>query len=254
MLTVRPSSSRTPAPPRRNSPWQRYVEDTRRPLYCLLFLFPLVATYEFGTLIVRPEVWPERELVATSLIRQLLGWFGAHGMWLPAAALLLTLLIWHLLERHPWRVRLWVLVGMAIESVVLTVPLFVMGQVLMVAESGPSPAALRQHIVLALGAGVYEELVFRLYLVAGLALLLETVLRTPHQVSRPLVIVLSAGVFAGCHFQPIGCASFEWKHFVLLLLGGAYLALVFLGRGLGVAAGCHVAFNLLPLLTAGWRG
>ena len=112
---------------------------------------------------------------------------------------------------------------------------------------------VREQIVLALGAGIYEELVFRLYLIVGLTWLLQDGLHVVRKVSIPLVVCLSAGIFAGCHFWPIGDAAFDWRHFVFLALAGTYLALVFLSRGLGIAAGCHVAFNLIPLMWATQR-
>jgi membrane protease YdiL (CAAX protease family) len=227
--------------------WRVYKVEVPQPLYCLLFLFPLVATYEFGTLLLRPVAWPERQLVAQSLVQKLLSWFGAGGMWLPGVALLLTLLIWHILARHSWRVRIWMLPLMALESIVLTMPLFVLGQVMALQAgqgSADSALALRGQVVLALGAGIYEELVFRLYLIAGLSRLLESGLRVARRVSVPLVVALSAGLFALCHFAPIGSATFDGRHFVQLVLAGVYLAIVFLWRGLGIAAGCHAAFNL----------
>ena len=234
------------APAPTASPWRTYAEHAQRPLYSLLFLFPLVATYEFGALLLRPIAWPDRQLVAHSVIENLLGWFGASGFGLPAVALLLTLLIWHLLVRQPWRIRAWVLLLMVVESVVLTAPLFVLGQVMMQADTAPAGngADVREQVVLALGAGIYEELVFRLYLIAGLSRLLESVLGVAKRVSVPVVIVLSALAFAACHFTPIGSEAFAWRHFLQLALAGVYLAIVFVWRGLGVAAGCHAAFNL----------
>ena len=240
---------RAPARRARVQPfWRRYVHDARQPLHCLLFLFPLVATYEFGAIMLRPAVWPDRQLVAHNLIQRLLGWFGGSGSWLPAVTLLLTLLIWHILVRHPWRISGWTLPLMAIESVVLSAPLFVLGQLMLEATSAPVTLDLRHRIVLDLGAGIYEELVFRLYLIAGLTLVLETLLRVPQRYSRPAVVILSALAFAACHFAPIGSEPFVWKRLFSLTVAGAYLSLVFMGRGLGIAAGCHAAFNLIPLI------
>jgi membrane protease YdiL (CAAX protease family) len=250
MTTTWRPMRRAAAPPRARPFWKQYARDTQRPLYCLLFLFPLVATYELGALILRPAVWPDRQLVAHSLIQKLLGWFGASGFWVPAVVLLATLLLWHVLAGHPWRIRWWVLPLMVAESVALTVPLFVLGHALLRAGPGSPAGVLQQEIVLALGAGIYEELVFRFYLILGLLWLLERALRVPKKAARPLVIVLSAGLFAICHFAPIGRELFGWKHFVLLVGAGVYLALLFRQRGLGVAAGCHVAFNLIPYV---WR-
>ena len=235
------------APPPCLSHRRQYDQASQQPLYCLLFLFPLVATHEFGTLLLQPALWPERQLVAFSLIQRLLSWIGASGSWLPAAALLLTLLIWHLLRRHPWRIHGWVFPLMILESLLLTVPLFALGRVMMQAGTAPDSLNLREQIILALGAGIYEELVFRLYLIVGLLRLLESGLRLPKKISNPVAIALSALVFAVCHFSPIGGEPFAWQHFLMLVLAGAYLALIFLRRGLGVVTGCHVAFNLIPL-------
>ena len=237
------------APPPRLSHRRQYDQASQQPLYCLLFLLPVVATHEFGMLLLRPSLWPERQLVAFSLIQRLLSWIGASGSWLPAAVLLLTLLIWHLLRRHPWRIYGWVFPLMILESLLLTVPLFAMGQVMMQANTAPAVPVLnmREQIVLALGAGIYEELVFRLYLIGGLLHLLKNGLRLPKKISNSVAIALSALLFAGCHFSPIGGEPFAWQHFLMLVLAGAYLALIFLRRGLGVVTGCHVAFNLIPL-------
>jgi membrane protease YdiL (CAAX protease family) len=240
---------RKAAPPRRVwSLWRQYGRDTQRPLYCLIFLLPLITAYELGALILRPAVWPERQLVAHSLIQRLLGWFGATGFWLPAVVLLATLLIWQLARGYPWRVHAWVLLLMPVESVILTAPLFALGQVLLQAGTVPRGLALWQETVLALGAGIYEELVFRFYLMGSLAWLLERGLHVSRKIGTPVVIVLSAVLFAVCHFTPIGREPFAWMHVLLLLLAGAYLGLIFMRRGLGVAVGCHVAYNLLPYL------
>jgi hypothetical protein len=249
-MTVRPRAKSRPAAQEPSSMWRAYVEDVRRPLYCLLFLFPLVATYEFGALLLRPVSYPGLQLVAHSLIRELLGWFGASGSLLPALALLLTLLVWHLLSRQSWRVRGWVLPLMACESILLILPLIVLDQLLGATSPTSTLADPRQQMVLALGAGVYEELVFRLYLIAGLLWLFENGLRIRNTAAQCTAVVLSAAIFAACHFHPVGIEQFNLAHFLQRMAAGAYLAVVFLLRGLGITAGCHAAFNLAVVLCA----
>ncbi len=247
-MAALPRTKSRPRPSGLAGAWRQYAEDVRRPLYCLLFLFPLVATYEFGALLLRPTTWPGRDLVAHSLIQRLLAWFGATGFWLPAVALLLILLLWHILQRDPWRVHSWMLPLMALESVLLTLPLFVLGQVMRhAALTALSTLDVRQHVVLALGAGIYEELVFRFGVMLGLTHLLEGVLRTPVRVSRPFVIIASALLFAACHFAPIGSEPPSMQFFLLFMVAGIYLGGVFLARGLGIAVGTHAAFNLITL-------
>jgi membrane protease YdiL (CAAX protease family) len=108
-------------------------------------------------------------------------------------------------------------------------------------------AGLGGQMVLVLGAGIYEELVFRLYLVSGLAWLLKGVCRVPKRAALPAAVVLAALIFAACHLRPIGADTFEWPQFLALTVAGGYLAVVFVVRGLGVATGCHVAYNLVAL-------
>src|SRR5256885_11094080 len=84
-----------------------YWESTQEPLYSLIFLLPFIATYEVGAILLRPFLAPQRQLVAKRLIEGLLGWFGASAVWLPGAALLATLLAWHIFSRRKWQVRAW---------------------------------------------------------------------------------------------------------------------------------------------------
>jgi hypothetical protein len=60
----------------------------------------------------------------------------------------------------------------------------------------------------------------------------------------------AATLFAWCHYQPVGLDVFAWSTFLVRLAAGAYLTLVFIWRGLGIAVGCHAAFNLFLC----WQG
>ena len=241
--TIRPSKG---GPRRVGTVWTEYRDATRQPLYCLLLLLPLVGAYELGALLLRPAIWPEKQLVAYRLIQALLDWFGAGGIWLPGVVLLATLAAWHVISRHPWRIHTWVLAGMVVESLLLTVPLFVLNRVML--QAGDLAGAdWRSQFVLALGAGVYEELVFRLYLITGLMLLAVKVFHLPQRVAAVAAIAVAATLFAACHFPPLGSTTYTLKTFAMLVAAGAYLSIVFVGRGLGVATGCHAAYNLILL-------
>jgi membrane protease YdiL (CAAX protease family) len=240
-------------PPDARGAAKAYWGATQEPLYCLIFLLPFVATYEVGAIILRPFLAPERQLVAKRLIEGLLGWFGASAVWLPGAALLATLLAWHVLSRRKWHVRAWVLLLMFVESALLTLPMFVMAGLLhhptaALAGADPEAVELRAGLVLAIGAGIYEELVFRLYLITALALLFVRVLKTPMNFAAPVIVFVAALLFAAAHVQPIGGEVFAMKQFLIRMALGAYLAIVFVGRGLGVVTGCHTAYDLIVLV------
>ncbi len=208
-------------------------------MYGLLFVLPLTALYELTAGVNGAG----GQLLAQGLIRGLLGWFGFVGAWMPAAALLATLLAWHRLRRDRWRTRWWVGPAMAGESLVLAVPLLVFGALFQ-----PSPAttvaSLGARLNAALGAGIYEELVFRLLLIGGLAWLLAEAFRVPRPAALWTAAALAAVLFSLCHFKPMGAEPFAWNSFWFLLAAAGYLSVVFVERGLGVATGCHVAYNL----------
>ena len=99
-----------------------------------------------------------------------------------------------------------------------------------------------------MGAGVYEELVFRLALIGGGALLLRKVFLWNRRFSVAVMLVISSLLFAAAHHvgplgEPVESYSFLYRAVCGLLLG-----LVFLGRGLGVAAWTHSLYNALVML------
>jgi len=51
-------------------------------------------------------------------------------------------------------------------------------------------------------------------------------------------------LFAMCHFAPIGSDAFRWTSFWFRFVAGIYLGLVYVGRGIGSAAGAHAVFNV----------
>jgi len=239
------SASSTPWRLRLKAPgyWSR----TRDPLPNLLFLLPFVLVYETAMrLAVQPTPPPPQPLVAQRILDILASWLGVVGSWVAPAALVGTLLVWHLARRQPWRVPAAVPGLMLLESAALTVPLVVLNAVLLLARTGaslPHAAAL----AFGLGAGIYEEFVFRLCLIAALAFVLRTA-HTPSLWVGPLAVVLAAIVFAAFHVSPLGAEAFDGARFLARWAAGCYLGLVYRARGIGIAAGAHACYNVLMIL------
>lgn len=239
--------ARTAAPPA-----VPYVDATREPLYCLLLLFPLIAVYEFGAMMLRPMTMPDRLLLAPSFIEDAIAWLGPTGSWVSGVLLLGTLLFWHILLKKTWHVRAWIPIAMIGESIVLTLPLFVLARLLLVAQVPAPPPTwsdpVKIGIVMSLGAGIYEEFLFRLLLIGGLVAILVDAAKLPRRSAVILAAAAASFIFAACHFQPIAAEPFDGARFALRALGGAYLSLLYLTRGLGICAACHAAFNVGTIL------
>ena len=240
------SGKKSPLPARFES---GYREQTRRPLNCLVFLLPLLIVYEVGIFLayppfsdtLPPEVW------AKLIIAWVIAVFGGTSYYLPGVVVVLTLLGWHLWRKDPWRVDKPALLGMGIESVVFAIPLLVYHAVLAASTRPTEMNDWADDLLLAMSAGIYEELVFRLLLISLLVFLLTDVarLKKPGLV-EVLAVVISAVVFAGHHIAGLGgTEEFHWDRLLFRTLAGAYLGGVFVLRGFGIAVGSHTVFDVI---------
>ena len=240
-----------------------YWEISREPLEILAFLLPLLVTYELGL------AWWLRsghQLTANKAHGGLVDLFRMVGvraedlglplLSLPMVGLVLTLLTWHVMRHRPWRVDLGVVGGMAVESVVLCVPLLPLGMLVSRWGAGMSAPDVGDggtlaRVAMAAGAGIYEELVFRLALMSAIHMLLSDVGGWKGPGSWIASLAAAAVAFALYHPLQTADGGFATWRFLFLVAGGAWFGLLFHWRGFGVAAGTHAAYDLMALLL--WR-
>ncbi len=238
-----------------------YLERTHRPLNCLVFILPLLVAYEVASL-----VYPDR-LLAPQHLEAILGLFGARGRFLPALLIVLVLLIWHVAAKETWHVDGDAVGGMAAESLLWWLPLLAMN-LLTVRLMGPAPpaetmasalaaggdadVALAAMILRGIGSGIYEEFVFRLGAISLILFVTVDVLRGPKKYMAPVAVVVASVAFGLYHYWGGQASNFDWHMFMFRIVAAAYLSVVYIARGFGVAVGAHACFNVaLVLLTPG---
>ena len=184
------------------------------------------------------------DVVAYRLFRELPAWFGIYGRGVPAALLILTLLIWHLALHDRWRIQIRTLMWMLLESAMLALPVLAIAvlcrRYVPVAAANHQPAGALWAV--SFGAGVYEELMFRFYGCGLLRLIAEKSLGLRGLACTIAVVVISSVLFSLYHYlgEPFAIYTFVFR-----TLAGAYFAAVFLHRGLGVTAGAHAIYDLI---------
>jgi len=106
------------------------------------------------------------------------------------------------------------------------------------------------RIVPYVGAGIYEETLFRLLLFTSLAWFLKKV-EIPSLLGGLLAAIGSAALFSGAHH--VGPHGQPYSHylFVFRLAAGLYFALVYQLRGFGVAVGAHACYNVMVSVSCG---
>lgn len=234
-----------------------YLEQSERPLAAMLVVAPLAVVYELGTrgafdgwLGTTTNLRAD-QLVAFDLLRRGFERLGLTASLLPAGLLIACLLGWHLARRDRWTVRPGVLCGMAVESLLLAIPIALLGAAM--SRAFPLSASQgNEGVLLSIGAGLYEELLFRLLGFAVLHLILADVMRLPAWLAMSGTVLLSATAFALYHC--LGSEAFQWPSFVFRSVAGAVLGMIFLTRGFGITALSHVAYNLILCAVAGCRG
>ena len=108
------------------------------------------------------------------------------------------------------------------------------------------------------GAGIYEELLFRLMLLPALMGLLRLSgfsLRASLITAVIVTSLIFAAAhyhidfeFAGRHFATTHGEEFQWRSFTFRAIAGAYFSLLFAFRGFGIAAGAHALYDVFTLL------
>src|SRR5262249_27118288 len=142
-----------------------------------------------------------------------------------------------------------VCLGMAIESMVFALGLLGVSRML-----GPLlddlgivlgyPAAKDQalaQIITFVGAGIYEERLFRLLLFAGTVWLLRRV-EVPALLALPVAALGAALIFSAAHHVGPCGETFNGYVFLFRTLAGLYFTLVFQVRGFGIAVGAHACY------------
>ena len=118
---------------------------------------------------------------------------------------------------------------------------------------------LLANIVTGIGAGIYEELVFRLILIIALMVLFQDILQFGHKISIILSVLISAALFSAYHHivylegQFVQSSPFNWLEFGFRTIAGIYFAVLFAIRGFGITAGTHAFYNIIAVsITAGF--
>jgi len=313
-----------------------YLERTSRPIYAVVFLLPFIIFYELGTIFINTDVLNQSQVRVVAFVwlqrslNEYLG-FGSKLAWAtPPLAVVIILIALQLVSRKPWRFSLGDIWPMAVECILLAVPLIVLilflnslannqadigqsnscairvrcassinresrheqqhtrygqcntqscprakrrdairntqcdnpvpscsaitGDGLSATEPGSAEGkskSLLANIITGIGAGIYEELVFRLILICALMLLFQDILRFSQRNAIIFSVLVSAALFSAYHHIDFLTGRlnqrelFNWTAFSFRTIAGVYFAALFAIRGFGITAGTHAFYDII---------
>ncbi len=230
-----------------------YFQATRHPWPSLLFLLPLLGAYEAGVLwLGGPQPGALRN-GADAWLHWAFESVGVNFAYAPPLLIALFFCGWSYSARAKRPQDLiGVVSGMVIEAIFFALGLWgvsrALGPILdhfgiRLALAPAQSQAVGQAITF-IGAGIYEEVLFRLLLFSALNFLLRLMF-VPSVLTVPLAAVGSAALFSAAHHVgPFG-EPYDGEVFLFRLVAGVYFAVVYRMRGFGVAAGAHALYDVV---------
>lgn len=243
-----------------------YLRATCHPWMSAFFVLPLLAAYECGLVLIDADNAHLLRNGADSWLRWLHASLGLQGsFWAPGfvAAALVAWMAAHRKDRPKGCAA--VAIGIAVESAVFALGLWCVSRLLLpildslmvqltsgptldLARVGSLPSGKGTDPVIEqaigyIGAGVYEETLFRLFLFSGLVWLLTSA-DFPKSLAVVPAAFASAVAFAAAHHLGPHGESYEGFVFLFRTVAGLYFALIFHFRGFAVAVGTHALYDL----------
>jgi hypothetical protein len=198
----------------------------------IVLIFPLLLAYEVGVL------FAGNVNGADVVTRTLYSLVGSRAIYLAVHACVAVLfLYWIRTHRKTSTLHLEIAVPVILEASIYAMTL---GAAISLVVDKMLGLGAADSMVSALGAGVHEELVFRLGLFSGGVALLRG-----HRFAVPIALVASSVLFSAAHHAGAHGEPFTMHAFVFRILAGGAFGAIFWYRSLAHAVYAHVLYDLV---------
>ena len=238
-----------------------YWRVSRAPRYSLLFALPLLVFYQvLAVLLAHGErsIRNGADVILQALFTAVAGAWGPPlfmvcligvGLWLVTRDM----------RAHGSRLRSSVFAVMLGESIALALIFgFAVGSVtsgvlgMLQTLSVPGGAGHDMdwwtRLMVSLGAGIYEELLFRVLLVGAIAAAARALLGWRPVTAGVAATLAGAAIFSAFHY--IGPYGDRWQlySFAFRMVAGLFFSALYLTRGFGITAWTHALYDVLLLM------
>ena len=222
-----------------------YFAQSRSLALSFVLIAPLLLAYEVA-LVYYP---PAKAVGAGRFLRNVLGsvFQTRAGMVLNVVVIVVLLVAVFVLAKRGG-LRLNLIIPMVLESTAWAAGLVGIAVVIcfrlpyFLLDVGGGGSGVVQELVASIGAGVYEEIVFRLLLTSILYLAGLKLFQNRSGYAACFAIIIGSLIFAACHGVAFGFL------FVFFFVSGVYFSVLYTYRGLGVAVYTHAIYNIVVVL------
>ena len=213
-----------------------------------MFVLPLLVFYEMGILLYGSDT----KSTADVIIKKPFEVFGDNAA-LAFNSLIIVIAfcsIFYIEKKN--RFSCVIFIPMFLESLAYA---FFLGYVILFFVHGYLPfditnsyvQSFLKSIIISLGAGVYEEILFRLLLLSVLYFVFVKVLKINAIIGSLSSILICASIFSIMHYIGTAADTFTMSSFLFRLTAGIVLSAIFIFRGLGIAVYTHAIYDVLVI-------
>ena len=228
----------------------RYFQLSKTPLYGLLSAIPLLVIYEIMAFsLSRDADWYIRNH-ADIIFKNFVQMFGLHGPLALCFIAIIVVTIAYLLQEKKiqiWNFKFFILIileGAIYAAFIGAILSFFIGALLLSASINKE---LEVSLMLAFGAGVYEELIFRVLLFSITGYTLIQLFSAERKIAAYTVAAIFSSIsFAWVHY--LGEETFTFYSALYRAFAGMLFCVIYFFRGFGVTAWTHTLYDIFVLL------
>ena len=187
---------------------------------------------------------------ADALMRQLLATLGISGLFWIGGLFFIAFIVIYFIQRYSWEeyeIKSRYFLYMVFESILWSYLLFLLMSNMHLILMAPSGYKVLQNVTLAIGAGLYEEILFRVILIVLFNYILSLVFQWEYYFKNIVSIVLASVFFSLFHFLGELGDFYSFNIFMVRFFAGIYLGILYFFRGFGIAAWTHSLYDLIVL-------
>jgi len=218
---------------------KNYFKQTREPRYSFLMVLPLLLAYEYEAFSLNHSDITGIRNGADIFLKKILGLLGLHGHLAVAFIICLSMLLVYRREKEKpvkFNYFIFIFIECIIYSLILEPAVLKLRSLLAISKHA--------QFVACLGAGIYEELLFRLIMFTGTYKILKKLLDMEY-LSLISAILISSVFFSYFHYWGSMADTLTISSFTYRFLAGIILCLLYYFRGLGIAAYTHTFYDLM---------
>jgi len=223
----------------------------------LIFIFPFLVIYEVICFFYFKGLDYQIRNSADIIFRRFFDSFGIFSEYFYPISLLILMLIIFFVKKNEFidfDVKFNYLFIMLLESCLFgLLLLFIINDVsIMSFKNIVYQDDLLLNLYLCIGAGIWEEALFRFFLFFFIYKILSYFKISDSFLSLYIAVFFSALLFSIFHYVGYSGESFNINSFIMRFLAGIYLSILYHFRGLGVVVMSHVSYDFilvsLPLI------